>query len=215
MSIYLYVKKCSHCNLKYFGRTAVLNPYEYKGSGTYWLRHLRHHGAAPITLKVWNFEDQERCTNFALSFSDNNNIVESKQWANLVPEHGTHKWGYKTKPYKRKSPSRPAGWHHSDETRRKLSASCRGKPKGPQSEEHKAKLAEIRKRKRIKKAIKPKKFFLVEYMHGDEIFVPNMRNFSKLTSIPLNTLNKIIRTQIPCEKWKIFNITKISISASL
>ena len=41
MIIYLYLKQHNITGLKYFGKTEQ-NPYKYKGSGIYWLRHLKN-----------------------------------------------------------------------------------------------------------------------------------------------------------------------------
>lgn len=88
MTIYLYIKQCSHCQLKYFGTTIRKNPYSYKGSGKYWTNHLKKHGGIPDTLEIWSFEDQKEATIFALNFSEYNCIVESSLWANLIIEDG-------------------------------------------------------------------------------------------------------------------------------
>jgi len=40
---YLYIKKHNVTGLKYFGKT-VRDPLKYKGSGQYWLTHLKQHG---------------------------------------------------------------------------------------------------------------------------------------------------------------------------
>ena len=37
---------------------------------------------------MWGFDDAELCTEFALKFSKQNNIVLSDQWANLIEENG-------------------------------------------------------------------------------------------------------------------------------
>jgi uncharacterized protein YggL (DUF469 family) len=51
--IFLYVKECPHCGLRYFGKT-VRNPFKYKGSGKYWNNHLRkHHVHTPKTVKAF------------------------------------------------------------------------------------------------------------------------------------------------------------------
>jgi len=39
--VYLYVKIHNVTKLKYFGKTTK-NPYNYKGSGLYWKRHLKN-----------------------------------------------------------------------------------------------------------------------------------------------------------------------------
>ena len=91
--IYLYVKQHNTTGLKYFGRT-IQNPFKYNGSGSYWINHLKKHGYDISTLEVYTFDDQDLCTDFALNFSRNHNIVESKNWANQIPEDGTAKGGF-------------------------------------------------------------------------------------------------------------------------
>lgn len=86
--LYLYVKQHKTTGLKYFGMTSTKNPYVYLGSGKYWRRHLRIYGKEVDTVNVWEFNDQDLCEKFALEFSEKNNIVESKDWANLRPENG-------------------------------------------------------------------------------------------------------------------------------
>lgn len=89
MSIYLYVKRCQHCGLKYFGKTINEDVEKYTGSGTYWKRHINLHGHEHIvTDKIWNFDLQSVATEFALNFSKENNIVNSSDWANLIAEDG-------------------------------------------------------------------------------------------------------------------------------
>ena len=77
MIIYLYHKRHRLTGLNYFGKTTI-EPYEYCGSGKYWRRHLNKHGFDVETVQVWEFNDQDQCTEFALDFSIRNNIVESK-----------------------------------------------------------------------------------------------------------------------------------------
>jgi hypothetical protein len=87
--IYLYIKVHTKTGLKYFGKTTNNNPYSYKGSGSYWQKHIKKHGKDNIeTLQVWEFDNQSECTDFALHFSEENNIVKSKDWANLREENG-------------------------------------------------------------------------------------------------------------------------------
>ena len=87
MTIYLYVKTHRVTGLKYFGKTGQTDPYKYRGSGKHWCRHIRQHGNDVETKIVGVFEDALEATKFALNFSRENNIVESKEWANLVPEN--------------------------------------------------------------------------------------------------------------------------------
>lgn len=110
--IYLYIKQHNITGLKYFGRT-IKNPFIYKGSGGYWRRHIKKHGEEHVlTLEVYGFDTQEDCTEFALKFSELNDIVESKDWANQIAEDG-----------------RRVGILHSDLTRKKIGDKHRGKPK--------------------------------------------------------------------------------------
>lgn len=89
MNIYLYIKEHSVTGLKYFGKTERQDPYSYLGSGKRWLRHIRKHGKEYVrTIQVWKFDNKESCTNFALSFSKQNDIVNSSEWANLIEENG-------------------------------------------------------------------------------------------------------------------------------
>lgn len=84
---YLYVKTHNVTGLKYFGKTTSKRK-NYKGSGTYWLAHIKKYGYDVTTEIVGYFTDPEECMKFALDFSTKNNIVESEEWANLSVENG-------------------------------------------------------------------------------------------------------------------------------
>ena len=92
MSIYkptwLYIKQHNQTGLRYFGKTTK-DPLTYSGSGTHWKRHIKKHGIDNV-ITVWCqlFTDKNELQEYALRFSDENNIVESKAWANLKPENG-------------------------------------------------------------------------------------------------------------------------------
>lgn len=86
--ITLYIKTHNVTGLKYFGKTTKKDPYKYKGSGKYWLQHLKKHGYDVSTEIIGRFDSQEDCTKFALKFSEENQILESKEWANLRVENG-------------------------------------------------------------------------------------------------------------------------------
>lgn len=86
---YLYIKQHSITGLKYFGKTTLDDPYSYFGSGKYWKHHIKKHGKEYIkTLWCLKFYNEEHIKEFALDFSERNNIVESDEWANIVPENG-------------------------------------------------------------------------------------------------------------------------------
>lgn len=91
---YLYVKTHNITGLKYFGKTTKSNPHAYKGSGDYWLKHLKIHGKDISTEIIGFFEDKDECVKTALKFSEDNNIVNAlnedgkKVWANQIIENG-------------------------------------------------------------------------------------------------------------------------------
>jgi len=157
--------------LKYFCKTADLrNVYNYKGSGLYWKKHLNKHGK-DVTVGVMGFyTDYQRCRDAALKFSQENDIVNSDAWANLVLENGTDGalngsdnpfYGKKHTPemtehlrQQKIGKSVNKGAYRSPENRAKISASLKGR-KNPAvskaltgrklSEETKQKLSESRK----------------------------------------------------------------------
>lgn len=84
----LYIKQCSHCELKYFGKTVKENIENYPGSGLRWSQHLKKHNAESIHLWDSDWYNDTSISRFALKFSRLNKIVESKKWANLKDEDG-------------------------------------------------------------------------------------------------------------------------------
>lgn len=87
--IYLYVKTHNITGMKYFGKT-TRNLINYTGSGKYWKRHLDVYGNDCSTKIVAEFEDtdKDQCSEFAINFSREHQIVESHEWANLIEENG-------------------------------------------------------------------------------------------------------------------------------
>lgn len=131
---YLYVKTHNITGLKYFGKTTS-DPFKYRGSGKYWLDHLKIHGNDVSTEIVGLFEDKDECVATALNFSNLNNIVHAvnednkKIWANQIIENGIDGGATRYGP-------------HSTETKQKISAAQMGKNI---SEETKNKIKEARK----------------------------------------------------------------------
>lgn len=132
--ISLYVKTHNKTGLKYFGKTKRKNVHSYTGSGVYWKRHLKKHGRDYITRVIAQFsEDQiEELREFAINFSIENDIVNSKEWANFTIETGldfhnalTGKnhpmWGKTGKNHQR------YGKPISEESRRRMSEAQRGR----------------------------------------------------------------------------------------
>lgn len=83
---FLYIKIHNKTGLKYFGKTVKKDPYSYKGSGKYWINHLNVHGFDFSTEIIGYYTDEKKCKEDALKFSEENNIVNSSEWANLKEE---------------------------------------------------------------------------------------------------------------------------------
>ena len=117
MITYLYIKQHTVTGKLYFGKTTQ-NPETYLGSGSYWKAHIKKHGKEHV-VNLWydSFENQNSCTEFALKFSYEMNIVESDQWLNLKPENGLD--GGST-----------SGRNISDQAKQNISKSRIGKPNG-------------------------------------------------------------------------------------
>lgn len=84
---WLYIKQHNISGIKYFGKT-IRDPNTYLGSGLYWIRHLKKYGQNISTIWARLFTNKEELIEFALKFSQDNNIVQSKDWANLKVEDG-------------------------------------------------------------------------------------------------------------------------------
>lgn len=94
----LYIATHNKTGLKYFGKTTKWFTQEslqknYHGSGKYWNEHIKKHGK-DVTMSIYqicslNESDEDYVVPIALSFSEENDIVEDKEnWANLIPEDG-------------------------------------------------------------------------------------------------------------------------------
>jgi hypothetical protein len=118
---FLYVKHHAITGMLYFGKTVKKNPLTYNGSGLYWKLHLETHGLEHVeTLWYCLFHDKEECTKFALMFSEQQDIVNSNQWANLIIEDGVGSGGHTTGFTDKK---------HSEESLEKMSLAKLGKKK--------------------------------------------------------------------------------------
>jgi hypothetical protein len=111
--ICLYIKTHNITGLRYFGKTTRKNINSYCGSGIYWQKHLKKHGKDFSTEVVGMFEKEEEVKQFAIAFSNINNIIESKEWANLKEENGLD--------------GNPCGVKFTDEHKEKIRQSRLGK----------------------------------------------------------------------------------------
>ena len=88
MCIYLYVKTHTKTGLKYLGKTKR-NPYTYNGSGIDWKQHLKEHGSEGVETRILvECQTNEQINHWGRFYSELWNIVESKEWANRIPETG-------------------------------------------------------------------------------------------------------------------------------
>lgn len=88
---YILLKTHNKTGLKYLCKHVTAHEhtcYSYLGSGVYWARHLAKHGEDISTeiIAVCNSANEAKET--GLEYSNKWNIVESKEFANLIPEHG-------------------------------------------------------------------------------------------------------------------------------
>lgn len=176
---YLYVKTHNKTGLKYFGKTTN-DPYQYKGSGKHWIAHLKMHGNDVSTMILGYYIDAIECSNAALKFSSDNQIVESKEWANLIDENGldggnTGRTNYRphTAESRQKMSDSKKGqqpWNtgltgvtpgntrpRSEEQKEKISKSLSGRKRNPESVAKAADKLRGRKRPDISNLLKGKK----------------------------------------------------------
>lgn len=128
---YLYIKQHILTGKLYFGKT-ISNPDKYLGSGTVWKRHIQKHGKE-FVVTLWSelFVDKNELIVFAQYFSESLNIVKSTSWLNLKPENGIDGGDCVS----HLSPEEYNNWltkhknhRHSEETRKKMSASSNHLP---------------------------------------------------------------------------------------
>lgn len=86
---YLCVKTHTITGLKYLCQTKRKNPNKYLGSGIYWKRHLERHGKIVDTTIIRECATLEDLKYWGLYYSTLWDVVDSTDWANLVPESGT------------------------------------------------------------------------------------------------------------------------------
>lgn len=110
--IYLYLKTHNKTNLKYLGMTTQ-DPFTYGGSGVYWKKHIKKYGNDVSTEILQICETYDQLTEYGKYYSELWDIVESTEFANLVPELGENSSGMKNK-------------FHTEETKLSISKSLQG-----------------------------------------------------------------------------------------
>lgn len=230
--IYLYIKKCPHCQLQYYGRTTQ-DPYKYKGSGKYWRRHLKAHDIDyPETISITECQTVEEAMDIALKFSEDNDIVKSSEWANQIPENGQHNNTYginlpqnvkdkiglgnrgkiHTEEHRRKNSEANKGKlnhfygkHHTEESKKKISLAGKGRI---ESEEKKRKHSEFLKGKTYIEIMGEEK--AKEYIEKKKIY--NKKRSLEMKGKPVD--KKVLEAAIKAntgKKWITDGITNIRV----
>lgn len=142
--------------MKYLGKTKQ-NPYKYKGSGKYWLRHLKKYGNYVETKILFQSENNEDIKKMGLLYSNLWNITVSKNWANLVEESGTGGDTSNSPKYIKAKKEKQFSKHTKNKTYEEMygvekakllkhSRSESNKNRGNRSQETKNKISETRKK---------------------------------------------------------------------
>lgn len=106
--------KISPIGLNYLGITHK-DPFKYRGSGIYWKKHLKSHNFKLDdieTIILFETNDYKELCEIGKYYSELYDVVNSKDWANLIPETGDNS---------------VLGMKHSEESKRKMSESRKGK----------------------------------------------------------------------------------------
>jgi len=90
---YLMIKEIEQTGMKYLCKKKqnlrdINDHINYKGSGKFWNRILRAHPDYTIKTTVLGLFTAQELEKQGLYYSKFYNIVESKEWANLIPESG-------------------------------------------------------------------------------------------------------------------------------
>lgn len=206
--IILYVKTHRVTGLKYFGKTTKDDPYSYKGSGKHWRRHLIKHGYDVETEIVSVFENVDEATKFALQFSEENNIVNSKEWANLIPENALDGGHVGPNPHHSEV---MRGRKVSEETKRKMSEAAKGKvyskerreniSKGKKgklhSKEHcenisKGKKGKVQSKENIENRVNScARTWLVTDSYGNSEIITNLKKFCRENNLNSGTMCQV------------------------
>lgn len=110
----LMIKTHDITGLKYLCKTIRDDWNSYPGSGTAWKKHLQENGKHFTTELLYETSDLETFKDIAAKKSKEFDVVNSKLWANKIPETG-------------EDAGRPSGWKMSDEQKHAISRSRTGR----------------------------------------------------------------------------------------
>jgi hypothetical protein len=151
----LMIKKHMLVGIKYLCKTVREDHNKYRGSGKYWKNILKKHGEEHVRTKlIFTTHSKSEFRRVGLLLSERWDIVDSNDWANLMPEGGegggvkglkrTEEWKAKQSAAHKgkKKPPRTEEW------KSKQSAAHKGKKKPPRTEEWKARIGNSNKGKK-------------------------------------------------------------------
>nr|NDG06052.1 hypothetical protein [Oxalobacteraceae bacterium] len=97
------------------------DPHSYPGSGKVWRRHIEKHGYDVTTEILLKTDDPEELRDVGMYYSNLWNIVESKEFANLIPEMGDGGAMPWHKESRQKLSKTNTGRKHTDKARKNFS----------------------------------------------------------------------------------------------
>lgn len=125
MTIYLYKKTHRETGLQYLGKTKSADPYSYTGSGVFWTQHLELHGNNVKTEILRECHTEEELKAWGKYYSKFWNVVEDKNWANLIEEGGPGgAWSTESKEKLSKTKKQELAKLSSEEKQRRIINSC-------------------------------------------------------------------------------------------
>lgn len=150
--------------MRYLGQTSK-DPFTYKGSGTYWKRHIKKHGYDVSTVILAECNSIQEVRDLGMKYSNKWDVANSGEFANLKPETGESSYGWSPTEETRqnmaaaaKGNKRRLGMKPSEETRRKLSEAKKGENNPfygkKHSEEARRKIAEANKGQKYRLGMK-------------------------------------------------------------
>lgn len=171
----LYLKEHNVTGMKYLGYTTRHDYDVYKGSGAYWVKHINKHGYDVSTTLLGSFDNMEDLKKAGTKYSNEFDVVESKEFANLKTEEGVSgSYGEETRKKmseaakKRGAPAtawtseqmsemNKLNWQ-DEEVRKKrsegISKALKGKKRGPRSKEFKEHMSNVLSGRSYGKGIK-------------------------------------------------------------
>ena len=213
---YLYVKTHRTTGLQYLGYTSEKDPHKYKGSGKYWMRHLKKHGCDYDTKLLHRCISKLAIKAWGSFYSQLWVVSKSNKWANLVDERGggASCFGKINGMY---------GKTHSKKTKKILANHCKKRFTNKSYEEiygnTKANKLKKERSKKIKEFIKRNpdlrsgsnnpnaKIYMITDVDGNTFHVKCLKDFCKQYRLSYGMMGDIARN--PTKNYKGYKITSL------